>query len=116
MIQQQQQANLASETLEKLRLRIVVDRDSILACLKRGPCTVEEIAGAHRVQIKRVAPIVSQLLRARRIRQLEGRSDDGHAAVYCLPTYTEALDLAVDHSDITGRRDYRPHYDSGEIE
>jgi hypothetical protein len=112
MTQQQQQAEIEP----KRRRIVIVDRDSILACLSHGPCTIEEIAGAHRVQIKRAAPIVAQLLRARRIRQLEGRSDDGHAAVYCLPTYAEALDLAVDHSDLTGRRDYRPHYDSGEIE
>jgi len=66
----------------------------LLACLSISPHSLEELSHGLMLPIRRIAPIVKELVAAGAIRQIETDREGG--PVYALPGYIEA----------SGRRDH----------
>ncbi len=83
---------------------------SIIACLPAiSPHSLEELSHGLTLPVRRIAPIVKDLVAAGAIRQLE--TDREGCPVYALAGYAEASGRR-DHSDVILGRDYGGQYEA----
>jgi len=82
----------------------------LLACLRISQHSLEELSHGLMLLVRRIAPIVKELVAAGAIVRLKGRTDEG-AVIYCLRDYVEASGRR-DHSDVIFSRDYGGQYEA----